>query len=112
MARTIIKRFRVDKTENEVIKTKADMCCLTESELIQMLVMGFIPREAPPQAFYTKMNELNMVGVNLKQLIAKANTLGFTDIDRLNKVVARIDELTYDIKCCYTKPEKDVEFWQ
>ncbi len=112
MLHNIKKNFWFSKKEDDMLKKKADLCCLSEAALVRMLVMSFKPKEAPPKEFYTKINELNMVGVNLKQLIAKANTLGFTDIDRLNKVVARIDELTYDIKCCYTKPEKDVEFWQ
>lgn len=112
MARNIIKRFRVNTDENDILRKKADMCCLTESQLIRMLVLGFRPKEAPPKEFYTKVNEINMIGVNLKQLVAKANTLGFTDVDRLKEVINRIDELAFELKRQYTQPERDDEFWQ
>ena len=112
MKRTIKKNFWFNAKEEATLKKKAEMCCLTEAALIRMLVMGFKPKEAPPREFYTKLNELNMIGVNLKQLVAKANTLGFTDIDRLTKVIERIDHLTYEIKSHYTKPERDDKFWQ
>ncbi|MBE6719055.1 MAG: plasmid mobilization relaxosome protein MobC [Ruminococcaceae bacterium] len=112
MKHNIKKNFWFNEKEAATLKMKAEMCCLTEAGLIRMLVMGFKPKEAPPREFYTRVNEINMIGVNLKQLVAKANTLGFTDVDRLKEVINRIDELAFELKRQYVQPERDDEFWQ
>lgn len=102
MKRNIYKSFMVNEKENEMLKRKAEKCNLSEAATIRMLVLGFIPGEAPPEEFYEKMDELNHEGIKLKRLVARANTFGFTDNDELNKVIARIDELTMEIKRKFT----------
>lgn len=105
MKRNIYKSFMVNEKENEMLKWKAEKCNLSEAATIRMLVLGFIPGEAPPEEFYEKMDELNREGIKLKRLVARANTFGFTENDELNKVIARIDELTMEIKQRFTRSD-------
>lgn len=105
MKREVYKTFRVNEEEDKIIREKAERCNLSQAALIRMLALGFIPGEAPPEEFYEKMDEFNREGIKLKRLVARANTFGFTDNDELNKVIARIDELTLEIKRRFTKQE-------
>ena len=98
MKREVYKTFRVNEEEDKIIREKAERCNLSQAALIRMLVMGFIPGEAPPDKFYEKMDELNREGVKFERLVAKLNTLGFTEQEELNKIIDRIGEIAWEIR--------------
>ena len=84
MQRNIIRQFRFNKEENEVLKEKAKKCCITDSALVRMLVLGFIPKPKPEKEFYDALRYLSSMSNSLHQISAKANALNFIDVPKLD----------------------------
>ena len=105
MQRNIIRQFRFNKEENEVLKEKAKKCCITDSALVRMLVLGFIPKPKPEKEFYNALRYLSSMSNSLHQISAKANSLNFIDVPKLDKTIEDLYE-------CYIKPDRDDDKWQ
>lgn len=106
MKRNIIRQFRLNSEENQVLKQKAQMCCLTDSALVRMLILGFHPKPKPEKEFYTALRNLSSIGNSINQLTAKANSLGFIDVPRLNKELKSLEKLKDDLYEKYLKPDR------
>ena len=85
MKRNIIRQFRFNSEENEILKQKAQHCCLTDSAFVRMLIFGYHPKPKPEKEFYDVLRNISAIGNNINQLIAKAHSLDFVDVPRLNK---------------------------
>ncbi len=105
MKRKIKKNFWLSAREDAALKRKAKKCGLTEAALVRMLITDFVPREAPPKLFYRELNELNRIGVHLRQLVAAANRNGYTNTDEIEKVIGELRFLSLNIQRYFTKPE-------
>lgn len=112
MKRNIIRQFRFNTQENEILKQKAQLCCLTDSALVRMLILGYIPKPKPEQEFYNALRNLSSIGNSINQIAAKANSLGFVDVPRLNKELKSLEKLKDDLYDKYIKPDKDKDKWQ
>lgn len=110
MQRNIIRQFRFNKEENEVLKEKAKKCCITDSALVRMLVLGFIPK--PEKEFYDALRYLSSMSNSLHQISAKANALNFIDVPKLYKTIESVEKLKEDLYECYIKPDRDDDKWQ
>lgn len=106
MKRNIIRQFRFNREENEILKQKAQYCCLTDSAFVRMLILGFHPKPKPEKEFYTALRHLSSIGNSINQLTAKANSLGFVDIPRLNKELKSLEKLKDDLYDKYIKPDR------
>lgn len=106
MKRNIIRQFRLNSEENEILKQKAQLCCLTDSAFVRMLILGFHPKPKPEQEFYTALRNLSSIGNSINQLTAKANSLGFIDVPRLNKELKSLEKLKDDLYEKYIKPDR------
>ena len=68
MNRTVKKQFWLTREEDELLKLKAQQCCLPEASLLRMLIQDLVPKEKPPKEFYEVMREVYRFGSNLSQL--------------------------------------------
>ncbi|MCM1284736.1 MAG: MobC family plasmid mobilization relaxosome protein [Acetobacter sp.] len=107
MKRNIIRQFRFNIDENEILKHKAQFCCLTDSALVRMLILGYKPKPKPDKEFYNALRNLSSIGNSINQIAAKANSLGFVDVPRLYKEFESIEKLKDDLYEKYLKPDKE-----
>lgn len=112
MQRNIIRQFRFNKEENETLKRKAEICCLSDSALVRLLVLGFQPKPKPDKEFYNALRYLSSMSNSLHQLSAKANALNFIDIPKLNKAIDSVEKLKADLYEKYITPDKDNDKWR
>ena len=89
MQRNIIRQFRFNKEENEVLKEKAKKCCITDSALVRMLVLGFIPKPKPEKEFYNALRYLSSMSNSLQSLQRQMHSilLMFLNLIRRLKVL-------------------------
>lgn len=71
MKQRIKKQFWLSPDENTELKRKAELCGITETAVIRILLRGFEPREKPDARFYDAMRELSTIGNNINQLAVK-----------------------------------------
>ena len=112
MKHTIQKHFRFSKEDAENLKIKSQKTCLSESQLIRMLLRGYKPKEKPDDRFYEAMRQLSSIGNNINQLAAKAHSLGFIDAKKLDEEVIRWHQFQADIERTILRPEDDRKRWQ
>lgn len=112
MKRNIIRQFRFNSEENKTLKQKAELCCLTDSAFVRLLVLGYQPKPKPEKEFYTALRNLSSIGNSINQITAKANSLGFVDVPRLNKELRSLEKLKDDLYNKYIKPDKDNDKWR
>ena len=105
--RTIKKQFWVSESEDRELKRKAEMACLTESELMRQLVKSYLPKEKPGKEFYQAMQEITRIGRNLNQLLVNAKRLGFTDALLLRREIDKLNQFQLKIEKQFLAPEED-----
>ena len=66
MNRTVKKQFWLTREEDELLKRKAQQCCLNEATLLRMLIKDLVPKEKPPKEFYEVMKEVYRLGNSLR----------------------------------------------
>ncbi len=104
--RTIKKQFWLSVEEDELLKEKAGAVCLTEAALIRMLIRGFAPKEKPGMEFYRSMHQIAVIGENLNQIVRRAHTLGFVDVNRLNHEMETLRAFRLAMEKKYLEPEE------
>ena len=109
---TIQKHFRFSKEDAENLKIKSQKACLSESQLIRLLIRGYKPKEKPDDRFYEAMRQLSGIANNINQLAAKAHSLGFVDAQKLKDEVVRWHQFQADIERQFLRPEDDRKRWQ
>ena len=112
MKHTAQKHFRFSKEDAENLKRKSQMACMSESQLVRMLIRGYKPKEKPDNRFYEAMRQLSSIANNLNQLAAKAHSLGFIDAQKLDEEVNRWHQFQADIERTFLRPEDDRKRWQ
>ena len=100
--RNIQKIVRLSRDEAQDLQKKAKRSCMSESGLIRLLLKGYEPREKPDERFYDVM----------RQLAAKANTLGFVDAPQLKKEAERWHKFQADVERTFLRPDKSDMKWQ
>ena len=111
MNKRIKKQFWLSPEDAAELKRKANLCGITETAAIRILIRGFIPREQPDAKFYETMRELSAIGNNINQLAVKANTLGFVDVPMLREEALRWHRLEADIESHFLRPDKSNLKW-
>ena len=112
MKKRIKKQFWLSPEDAAKLKQKANLCGITETAAIRILIRGFIPREQPDAKFYEVMQELSAIVNNINQLAAKANTLGFVDVPMLREEALRWHRLEADIESYFLRPVKSDLKWK
>ncbi len=111
MKKRIKKQFWLSPEDAAELKRKAQVCGLTETAAIRILIRGFIPREQPDAKFYEVMRELSAICNNINQLAAKANALGFIDAPLLKEEAFRWARFQADVESHFLRPVKSNLKW-
>ena len=109
MAKEIIKAFRLDSKEAADLKEKSARACMSESSLVRHLIAGYEPRAAPPKEFYESMKAIRKIGNTLNQLTAKAHTLGYIDMPKLDIALKELYDFEAEIEDTFLLPERSRE---
>ncbi len=112
MRRNTHKHFRFTKEEAELLEVKAQRACLSEAQLVRMLLRGYHPKEKPDDRFYEAMRQISGIATNINQLAAKAHSLGFIDAQKLDEEVIKWHQFQADIEREFLRPEDDRKRWQ
>ena len=112
MRHTIQKHFRFSQEDADNLRIKSQKTCLSESQLVRMLLRGYLPKEKPDDRFYEAMRQLSSIANNINQLAAKAHSRGFIDAQKLDEEVIRWHRFQADIERQFLRPEDDRKRWQ
>ena len=112
MRHTIQKHFRFSQEDADNLRIKSQKTCLSESQLVRMLLRGYLPKEKPDDRFYEAMRQLSSIANNINQLAAKVHSLGFIDAQKLDEEVIRWHRFQADIERQFLRPEDDRKRWQ
>lgn len=85
--------LKLNDYENEMLRLKCEQSKMNKSEYLREVICGCAPAEAPPKKFYTAVNELNKIGVNINQIAARANATGYVSDDEIKFLHDTADEI-------------------
>ena len=80
---------------------------MNASDYIRHLIIGYKPKEKPPEQFYEDIKGIRNIGNNINQIARIANAKGIIDVPHLKKEIDKLDQLIIEIKSKYLRPEKD-----
>ena len=101
----------LNDAEAEALQTLCEKTKKPKSVVVRQLIQNVCLVEAPPADFKQFTVELRRIGVNLNQLVAKANSIGFIDREECATVLANYRKLERQI-AGYFKPRKRKRVWQ
>lgn len=85
--RNVAILFRLNRKEAETLDKKVKKSGLNREAYLRHLISGVVPRDAPPQDYYSMMRELHRIGNNLNQIAQKAHTLNVIDVQQYDRNV-------------------------
>ena len=106
-SRRIKKQIWLSDEEDYILKTRSEAVGMNASDYIRQLLVGYKPKERPPEEFYNAIKSIRLIGNNINQIARMANARGVIDVPHFNKEVDKLDQLIIDIKNKYLRPEKD-----
>lgn len=112
MNKRIKKQFWLSPKDAKELKRKAELCGITETAVIRILIRGYEPREKPDLRFYEAMRQLSAIGNNINQLAVKANALGFVDAPMLKAEALRWHRFQADIESEFLRPQESNLKWK
>lgn len=112
MQKRIKKQYWLSPEENAELKRKVQVAGIPETAVIRILIRGYEPREKPDDRFYDVMRELNAIGNNINQLVAKANALGFVDVPMLKNEMEKWAKFQLAVERKFLVPAKSNLKWQ
>ena len=92
------KSIRMSEEESEMLSKYSEVCGLSESQLIGMLIMGKQPQPLPDKSFWLMLEELYEIHNRLKQLSMYDSTL--------NEKCIEIEKLILDLQKKFTVPKE------
>ena len=95
--RTIKKNFWFNYAEDRQLKKLSSDLNLSESNVIRRLLFETYVKASPPKEFYTAVEKINKIGVNINQLIRLANSTGSIYEDKLNHEFLELEKLRNSI---------------
>ncbi len=109
MNRTVKKQFWLTREEDELLKLKAQQCCMPEATLLRMLIQDLVPKEKPPEEFYEAMREVYKFSYNLSQLASMVRNTGSINVDILDEEIRKWQEFELEIEQRFLVPERKEE---
>lgn len=96
--RTIKKNFWFNYAEDRQLKKLSSDLNLSESNVIRRLLFETYVKASPPKEFYTAVEKINKIGVNINQLTRIANQTGSIYVQELNRQFKELDYLIKELK--------------
>ena len=98
-----LKIVSVKFNENELkrVDEMAFKTCRMRSTYIREVVLGYAPKERPPEDFNEVIRQLRYLNNNLNQLTVKAHSFGFIDERKYSNQVKEINALIVEMKRKY-----------
>lgn len=106
-SRRIKKQIWLSDEEEYIMKTKSEAVGMNASDYIRHLIVGYKPKEKPPEQFYEDIKSIRKIGNNINQIARIANAKNIVDVPHLKKEIDQLDELIVEIKTKYLRPEKE-----
>lgn len=106
-SRRIKKQIWLNADEDYIMKCKSEAVGMNASDYIRHLIVGYKPKEKPPEQFYEDIKGIRMIGNNLNQITRIANSKGIVDVPHLRKEIDKLDQLIIDIKSKYLRPDRE-----
>ena len=95
----------LDKKEAEQLQKKAKRSRLSVAAYIRHLIIGVVPREAPPADYYAMMRELYRIGNSMNQVAQKAHVLNVIDVQRYDAAVRAFEAAVREITDAVVAPQ-------
>lgn len=96
----------LNQKEAETLSLNADRCKLTQSAYLRHLIIGYVPREAPPPDYHAMMQQIYHVGRSLNQIATKAHVLNVVDTQRYDESVRMLENAILKIEDAVIVPQK------
>lgn len=88
---------RLNKKEQQHLKTLVKRSGLTQEAYIRHLINGVVPIDTPPADYYAMMKELHSIGNNLNQIARKAHQLNVIDVQQYDRAIREFEKAVTDI---------------
>lgn len=88
---------RLNKKEQQHLKTLVKRSGLTQEAYIRHLINGVVPVDTPPADYYAMMKELHSIGNNLNQIARKAHQLNVIDVQQYDRAIREFEKAVTDI---------------
>ena len=96
----------LNQNEAEALTRNAERCRLTQSTYLRHLIMGYVPREAPPPDYHAMMQQIYHVGRSLNQIATKAHVLNVIDAQRYDESIHMLEKTILKIEDAVIVPQK------
>jgi hypothetical protein len=96
----------LNEKEAEALSRNAKKCRLSQSAYLRHLIMGYIPRKAPPPDYHAMMQQIYHVGTSLNQIAAKAHVLNVIDAQRYDESIHMLEKTILKIEDAVIVPQK------
>ena len=96
----------LNQKEAETLSLNADRCRLTQSAYLRHLIMGYVPREAPPLDYRAMMQQIYHVGRSLNQIATRAHVLNVIDAQRYDESIHMLEDTILKIEDAVIVPQK------
>ena len=105
--RTIQILFRLNEREADHLYDLVAKSGRSREAFLRAMIEGYQLCERPDREFYKAMLEISAIGNNVNQLAAKANTLGFIDVPKLEEEAKKWHQFQLTVRENFLIPKKD-----
>jgi len=96
----------LNQREAETLSHNAERCRLSQSAYLRHLIMGYVPREAPPLDYRAMMQQIYHVGRSLNQIATKAHVLNVIDAQRYDESIHMLEKTILKIEDAVIIPQE------
>ena len=104
--RDVHVQLGLNQKEADTLAHSAKRCRRSQSAYLRHLIMGYVPREPPPQDYYAMMRQLYSVANNLNQIARTAHVLDVIDAQGYDKYARMAEESILKIMEAVIAPQR------
>ncbi len=97
-------QVRLDNKEHQAFLKAVKRSRLSQEVYLRHLINGVVPQDAPPPDYFSMMQQLYRIGINLNQISLKAHTLNVIDVQRYDAAVHNFEEAVKQITEAVVRP--------
>ena len=96
--RTIKKQLWINKTEDNLLKAKAQKSGLNESEFLRSCIKGYKIKEQPTKEITEFTRQITGIANNINQIARVVNTVGYIKDEDLNYIKNTMPQFIVDFQ--------------